>query len=196
MGYFLDTYPVYQDTAIADSLGTGTHTINFQHTKGDGTFWDYVLLERPCETEETAWSAGTDFPGKNWATYSTYTMPDAFADVVWTNKAGTVTGIHTVFSLFAGTAGAGYKDGSGTLVQTTPSGTITVEAACVKIDGSEVNWGGVVTGSDDAAKPIGTDIIGWAEDGLIDMIGSWADNYPGNPDPCSAAALNWTGEEQ
>lgn len=81
-GYFFDTYPVYQDVAAVAPLGTGTHTINFLQTKGDGTFWDWIRLERPCETEESAWSAGTDFSGKNWATYSTYTVEEVLVDTV------------------------------------------------------------------------------------------------------------------
>jgi hypothetical protein len=119
---------------------------------------------------------------------------DAYGDVLWTNWNGSVTGIHTVFSLFAGTA-TDYTDGSGTVEQTTGNGTITVTVACVKIDGNELNWGGYVTASDDATKPVTTDIVGWANDGgSTDMIGSWADSYPGNDDPCSDLALAWPGE--
>jgi len=31
-------------------------------------------LEEPCRQEETAWGAGCDFPGKNWATYFAYEL--------------------------------------------------------------------------------------------------------------------------
>lgn len=75
MGYFLDTYPVYEESPIA--IGTyepGTHTINFSHTKGDGTFWDWIRLEQPCVQEETAWGAGQGFEGSNWAMYFEYAI--------------------------------------------------------------------------------------------------------------------------
>ena len=85
-GYFLDRYPVYEDQAVAAPLGTGTHTINFQHTTGDGTFWDWIRLERPCETYESAWGAveqgETQFPGNNWATYFTYTVDKVLVETV------------------------------------------------------------------------------------------------------------------
>jgi hypothetical protein len=75
MGYFLDTYPVYEEAPIAvGPYGPGTHTINFKHTKGDGTFWDWIRLEKPCVQEETAWGDGDDFPGNNWATSISYTI--------------------------------------------------------------------------------------------------------------------------
>ncbi|MDX1745002.1 MAG: hypothetical protein R3324_03615, partial [Halobacteriales archaeon] len=78
-GFFLDTYPVYEEDPIAvGPYAAGTQSLTFMHTEGDGTFWDWILLERPCEMEETAW-AGTSqgetaFPGANWATYFTYTV--------------------------------------------------------------------------------------------------------------------------
>jgi hypothetical protein len=73
-GWFLDTYPLVQNSVDVNSLSMGTHTINFQHTQGDGTYWDWILLEKPCEQWETAWGAGMDFDGKNWATYFMYTV--------------------------------------------------------------------------------------------------------------------------
>jgi hypothetical protein len=69
MGWFFDTYPLVEHFVNVEQLGTGVHTINFQHTKGDGTFWDWIKLERPCTQMETAWADGEDFDGKNWATY-------------------------------------------------------------------------------------------------------------------------------
>ena len=70
-GWFMDTYPLVEDIILVDPVSMGMHTINFQHTKGDGTFWDWIKLERPCEEmeDETAWGGTNDFPGKNWATY-------------------------------------------------------------------------------------------------------------------------------
>jgi hypothetical protein len=72
-GWFLDKYPLVQSIVDVDTLGTGDHTIRFQHTAGDGTFWDWVKLERPCFETQTGWGAGTPFPGNTWATYITYT---------------------------------------------------------------------------------------------------------------------------
>jgi hypothetical protein len=76
MGWFLDTYPLVENSTTVDPLSDGTHTINFTHTQGDGTFWDWIRLEKPCVQEETAWGDGEDFPGKNWATYFTYTVQE------------------------------------------------------------------------------------------------------------------------
>ena len=89
--------------------------------------------------------------------------------------------------------GPDYTDGSGTVIQTHSGGTITIDVQCVKIDGEEVNWGGLVSASSPPGHPVGTDIVGWATDEATDMIGDWANSYPGNDDPCSAAALGWTG---
>lgn len=59
----------------------GDQVISFARTDewhapgdGDGGRWDWIRLEKPCEQSETAWGAGFDFPGKNWATYFTYTV--------------------------------------------------------------------------------------------------------------------------
>jgi|GEM_PF-1528758 len=72
-GWFLDKYPLVEQSFVFDEyIPSGTHTINFQHTQGDGTFWDWILLEKPCEQWETAWGDGDDFPGANWATYFDY----------------------------------------------------------------------------------------------------------------------------
>ncbi|MFP3898529.1 MAG: hypothetical protein ACLFVD_04395 [Dehalococcoidia bacterium] len=72
-GWFMDTYPLVEHSVALDALPAGDHTINFQHTRGDGTFWDWVLLEKPCEQWETAWADGTRFVSRgNWATYFTY----------------------------------------------------------------------------------------------------------------------------
>ena len=77
-GWFMDKYPLVEHSVAVSPLPSGDHIINFQHTQGDGTFWDWVLLEKPCVQEESAW-AGTSvgqlpFDGKNWATYFTYTV--------------------------------------------------------------------------------------------------------------------------
>ncbi|MFC1606281.1 hypothetical protein ACFL33_05415 [Pseudomonadota bacterium] len=68
-GWFLDTYPLVEHSMPVGVLGYGDHTINFQHTSGDGTFWDWIRLEQPGLESETAWAAGCSFSGKNWATY-------------------------------------------------------------------------------------------------------------------------------
>ncbi|MFC1505543.1 hypothetical protein ACFLQ6_00575 [Thermoproteota archaeon] len=68
-GWFLNKYPLVQHSVDVSALPGGAHTIRFQHTKGDGTFWDWIRLERICVQEETAWGEGEDFDGKNWATY-------------------------------------------------------------------------------------------------------------------------------
>ena len=77
-GWFMNKYPLVEHSITVGPLADGDHTINLQHTKGDGTFWDWITLEKPCEQWETAW-AGTSvgempFAGKNWATYFTYTI--------------------------------------------------------------------------------------------------------------------------
>jgi hypothetical protein len=71
-GYFMDKYPLVEHSVDVDPLANDTHTINFQHTQGDGTFWDWIRLEKPCERWETAWGGDEEFDGKNWATYFTY----------------------------------------------------------------------------------------------------------------------------
>jgi len=71
-GWFLDTYPLVKDSNSVDPVASGTHTINFLHTQGDGTFWDWIRLERPCEQWETGWGEGTPFAGQNWAMYFTH----------------------------------------------------------------------------------------------------------------------------
>jgi hypothetical protein len=73
-GWFVDKYPLVEHSASIGPLPFGAHTINFEHTKGDGTFWDWIRLSKPCEQDETAWGDGTEFPGSNWATYFTYTV--------------------------------------------------------------------------------------------------------------------------
>jgi hypothetical protein len=83
-GWFLDTYPLVEQTVILGPLAYGDHCINFKHTRGDGTFWDWIKLERPCEDEETAWGAACDNEGirfvdkngkgGNWATYFQYEL--------------------------------------------------------------------------------------------------------------------------
>jgi hypothetical protein len=75
-GYFLDKYPLVEHTVDVDPITDGTHTINFKHTAGDGTFWDWVRLEKPCVQQETGWGEGEDFPGKNWAMYIEYDIQD------------------------------------------------------------------------------------------------------------------------
>jgi len=83
-GWFMDKYPLVEYSLPVDPLPDGEHTINFKHTKGDGTFWDWIKLKKPCEQEETAWAVngeGSDFigslpfSGKNWATYFNYRIP-------------------------------------------------------------------------------------------------------------------------
>jgi hypothetical protein len=66
------SYKLVQSVMTPSALDSGSHVFRFQHTTGDGTLWDWVRLEKPCEHEETAWGDGTDFPGKNWATYIIY----------------------------------------------------------------------------------------------------------------------------
>jgi hypothetical protein len=58
---------------MVNPVADGEHTINFKHVQGDGTFWDWVRLEKQCEQWETAWGDGSSFDGANWATY--FTVP-------------------------------------------------------------------------------------------------------------------------
>jgi hypothetical protein len=69
-GFFLNRYPLYTEGPIAlGSYASGTHTINFQQTMGDGTFWDWIRLVKPCERYESGWGEGTGFRGANWSMY-------------------------------------------------------------------------------------------------------------------------------
>jgi len=70
--WFLNKYPLTTDDVTVDPIAIDDHTIRFQHTQGDGTFWDWVRLEKPCERNETAWAEGTQFPGNNWGMYIEY----------------------------------------------------------------------------------------------------------------------------
>ena len=69
-------YPLVESVmSLENPIGPGTHYFRFQHMSGDGTYWDWVRLDKPCEQSETAWSKGDEgetFDGKNWATYFTY----------------------------------------------------------------------------------------------------------------------------
>jgi len=98
--WFMDKYPLVEHSVVVSSLPDGVHTINFQHTKGDGTFWDWVLLEKPCVQEESAW-AGTEvgemqFPGKNWATYFIYNVQGILTGT-WSLSVNGGTYMHDMF---------------------------------------------------------------------------------------------------
>jgi hypothetical protein len=69
-------YKLVESTMTLNPIESGPHEFRFQTTSGDGTFWDWVRLEKVCE--ETAWADGTDFDGKNWATYFTYTVQGGY----------------------------------------------------------------------------------------------------------------------
>ena len=77
-GWFRNTYSLVNppNELYVGALPDATHTINFRHTRGDGTFWDWIRLEQPGVTSETAWGDGEDFVGKNWATYIEYEVVD------------------------------------------------------------------------------------------------------------------------
>lgn len=75
-GWFLNKYPLVENSLIVNPLKEDTHSITFEQTTGNGTFWDWVRLEKPVD-EESAWADGNDFPGKNWATYFTYVIQGA-----------------------------------------------------------------------------------------------------------------------
>jgi len=75
MGWFMNKYPLVEHSVVVGPLTDGVHTINFQHTLGNGTFWDWIRLEKPCEQEETAWGFGDRFVDQgNWATFFKYTV--------------------------------------------------------------------------------------------------------------------------
>ncbi|MFC1550911.1 LamG domain-containing protein, partial [Candidatus Neomarinimicrobiota bacterium] len=65
-GWYLDKYPLVEHSFDVGSLSYDTHIFNFLQTKGDGTFWDWVRLEKPCvETvyehyDESAWGYNDD----------------------------------------------------------------------------------------------------------------------------------------
>ncbi|MGD8501409.1 MAG: hypothetical protein PVJ86_12225 [Phycisphaerales bacterium] len=66
-------YKLVESMLSLDPIESGSHSLRFQHTTGDGTLWDWVLLEKPCLQEESGWAADDttplNFPGSNWATY-------------------------------------------------------------------------------------------------------------------------------
>jgi len=82
-GWYMDLYPLVSNSVEIDPLPDGLHTINLEQTEGGGTFWDWVLLEKPCEQEETAWADGVRFVDRgNWGMYFEYVTvePYSFAD--------------------------------------------------------------------------------------------------------------------
>jgi hypothetical protein len=75
-GWFDDTYPLVENSLLVDPLLEDTHSITFEQTAGNGTFWDWLRLERPAD-KETAWAYGEQFnEGRNWATYFTYVVQE------------------------------------------------------------------------------------------------------------------------
>lgn len=85
-GWFMNKYPLVEHSVPVDPSAAGNHTINLKHSQGDGTFWDWVRLEKPCEQWETAWADGERFVSRgNWATYFTYEVqftPDSIDGLV------------------------------------------------------------------------------------------------------------------
>jgi len=76
---FIETFDV-------DPIASGVHTLTTQFTHGDGSVWDWVKLEKPCEQWESAWAGGEGsgrfVPKGNWATHFPYTWwcPDVVGD--------------------------------------------------------------------------------------------------------------------
>lgn len=95
-GLFLDS-PVVENTMPIDEVDCGLHTIRFEQLEGDGTAWDWILLEKRCEETETAWADGTRFVNRgNWATYFSYEMvpvPELFDGLVLWLDAGAIEGL-------------------------------------------------------------------------------------------------------
>jgi len=89
-GWFENKYPLVEDTFAMGPVAYGTHTINFQHTQGDGTFWDWIRLEKPCEQWETAWGEGDpiDVNG-NWSMCFCYDIDRLLVDTVQVPPFGT-----------------------------------------------------------------------------------------------------------
>lgn len=81
-GWFLDKYSLVENQMVVGALANEEHTINIQHTQGDGTFYDWIRLEKPCEQDETAWGSGDRFNDKNWATYIEYTVQDYICPII------------------------------------------------------------------------------------------------------------------
>jgi hypothetical protein len=88
-GWFVDKYPLVEHSVAVNPLTPGVHTINFEHTQGDGTFWDWIRLEKPCEQWETAWGKGANFDGNNWGMYFIYTVQPVCPEII--NTSGSVT---------------------------------------------------------------------------------------------------------
>ena len=73
MGWYMNRYALVEDQVAVNPLPLDTHYITFEHTSGDGTFYDFVRLEVPGQ-KESAWAAGVGFPGNSWATYFNYVV--------------------------------------------------------------------------------------------------------------------------
>ncbi|MBN1152613.1 MAG: hypothetical protein JXA58_05320 [Dehalococcoidia bacterium] len=77
------TYPRVENVLDLAVVEEGTHCLRFQHITGDGTFWDWVRLEKPCEQWETAWADGTLFVTQgNWATWFNYDLEPVLVETV------------------------------------------------------------------------------------------------------------------
>lgn len=79
-GWF-NNWKLYEKSIPVGQLVEGNHTFNFEHTKGDGTAWDWIKLEEPCVNYETAWAATgigeNRFTTKgNWATWFPYELKE------------------------------------------------------------------------------------------------------------------------
>ena len=83
-GWFMDKYPLVKHSVAVSPLLSGDHIINLLHTKGDGTFWDWIRLEKPCVQDETAWGFGDRFVDQgNWATFFTYVSECECVEQFW-----------------------------------------------------------------------------------------------------------------
>jgi hypothetical protein len=92
-GWFLNKYSLVEHLIMVNPLPKGEHTINFKHTQGDGTFWDWIRLEEPCDVEETAWAEGDDTFEQGWGSYYECCIPECNKWVVYgTSLGGSGTG--------------------------------------------------------------------------------------------------------
>ena len=90
-GWFLNSWLLVENSVAVSPLTYGKHIINFNHTQGDGSYWDWIKLERPCVQKESAWAGSAvgemPFSGANWATYFTYTVEPVLLETLSVNSA-------------------------------------------------------------------------------------------------------------
>ena len=130
----------------------GLNTLDFivkNYAGGSATSNPTGLIYKTTVTyypEESAWAAGFDFPGANWATYFNYTVQEVLIDTVTVYPNGTPYDSHVTLE-----AGKHYR--------LEASGTFTYNSA---LDWADAEWylksGVIVKGDTEGSKPYVLDI--------------------------------------